>query len=142
MLKINILSIGKTKHPWLISALAEYTKRLTSTATIKWVLVKNLHELEAAVLKESSPISLDPRGLSCTSPEFAALIHKEMVKQGSRLTFVIGSDEGLSEAIKNHSSCLLSLSPLTFTHQMTRLILIEQLYRAFEIQKGSPYHKY
>ena len=141
MLKIKVLSIGKIKHSWLHDAIEEYTKRLTPTATIKWVLVKNLHELESAALKESSPISLDPQGVSCTSEAFSERIQKEMIKQGSRLTFVIGGDEGLSPPIKKHSSFLLSLSRLTFTHQITRLILLEQLYRAFEIQKGSPYHK-
>ena len=141
MLKIKVLSIGKIKHSWLLDAIVEYTKRLTPTATIKWVLVKNLEELERAVLREPAPISLDPQGISCTSTEFSARIQKEMIKQGSRLTFVIGGDGGLSPPIKKHSSFLLSLSSLTFTHQMTRLILLEQIYRAFEIQKGSPYHK-
>ncbi len=141
MLKIKVLSIGKIKHSWLQLALDEYTKRLTKAATVKWILVKNLNDLDTAVLKEPAPISLDPQGISCTSVEFSALIQKEMIKQGSRLTFVIGGDKGLSPAIKAHASILLSLSKLTFTHQMTRLILLEQIYRAFEIQKGSPYHK-
>lgn len=141
MLKIKVLSIGKVKHSWLSIALDEYTKRLTKAATIKWVLVKNLTELEAAVLKEPAPLSLDPEGTMYTSVELSALIQQEMIAQGSRLTFVIGGDEGLSATIKNHSAHIVSLSKLTFTHQMTRLILLEQLYRSLEIQKGSPYHK-
>lgn len=64
-----------------------------------------------------------------------------MEKEGAHLNFVIGGAEGLPPPILNNSLTQISLSPLTFTHQLTRLILLEQLYRAFEIQKGSQYHK-
>lgn len=137
MVKINILSIGKIKHSWLEEALDEYTKRLSPYATINWRLVKNLTELEKAAEKEMRLICLDPKGREQTSEEFSSLIQKE----GSRMCFVIGGDVGLSEMLKKRAAHLLSLSRLTFTHQLTRLILLEQLYRAFEIERGSPYHK-
>ncbi|HAZ15604.1 MAG: hypothetical protein A2Y28_01925 [Chlamydiae bacterium GWC2_50_10] len=141
MVKIKFITLGKTKTTCLETALQEYTKRLHPLATIEWVFHKNLKELERVLKGLPSFIALDSQGFSCNSLQFASLIQKEMRERGPRLTLVIGGDLGLSEAIKKECSLLLSLSPLTFTHQMTRLILLEQLYRAFEINKGSPYHK-
>ena len=141
MFKIKLITIGKTKEAWLDVALQEYTKRLSSVATIQWVLVKNLKELERSADSLKPFICLDPQGISCTSEAFSKLLHQELIKRGSRLTLLIGGDEGLPPSLKDKASLLLSLSLLTFTHQMTRLILLEQLYRSFEIARGSPYHK-
>lgn len=136
MIKVKIFSIGKTKESWLEEALQEYTKRLKSTATFEWLWAKNNDQLIEWVESEDSVICLDPNGKLMTSEQFANLVEKG----GSRLSFVIGGAEGLPEKLKKNYF-LLSLSPLTLTHQMTRLLLIEQIYRAFEIKKGSQYHK-
>lgn len=137
MIKIRVLSIGKNKEDWLDSALADYTERLKRTAKIEWLFVETNADLEKKV--EGHTIALDPQGKLCTSEQFSDFLIKEVEKGGSRLTFIIGGPEGLPPSLKKLP--LISLSPLTFTHQMARLILIEQIYRAFEIDRGSPYHK-
>lgn len=137
MIKIRILSIGKNKENWLDEALKDYADRLKRTAKIEWAWVENEIELEKRI--DGHTIALDPQGRQMNSEQFSAFLMKEVEKGGARLTFVIGGAEGLSPALKKHT--LISLSPLTFTHQMARLILIEQIYRAFEIDRGSPYHK-
>jgi 23S rRNA (pseudouridine1915-N3)-methyltransferase len=141
MYKLKILSIGKTKESWLEDALQEYTKRLKSSMTFEWIFAKNLEELENLAEKTSSYIALDPQGIQLSSVAFAKQLHRSLLEGGSRLCFVIGGAEGLSSKIKLKASLLISLSTLTFTHQLTRLILLEQIYRATEIEKGSSYHK-
>ncbi|MBS0648374.1 MAG: 23S rRNA (pseudouridine(1915)-N(3))-methyltransferase RlmH [Verrucomicrobia bacterium] len=141
MIKIKILTIGKSKENWLQEALAEYEKRLRPFCTFEWILAKNDVQLEEFSKKEGKFIALDPQGKSMTSEKFAAWLSKAAINYHSRLAFVIGGAEGLSPALKAQSSFLWSLSPLTFTHQITRLILLEQIYRAYEINRGSDYHK-
>ncbi|MCB1072193.1 MAG: 23S rRNA (pseudouridine(1915)-N(3))-methyltransferase RlmH [Chlamydiales bacterium] len=133
MLKLKIITPGKMKEAWLEEALAEYEKRLTGTVSIEWILKE--------VEPESPYICLDPNGTSMSSPEFSKFLYKEWERCGCRLTFVIGGPTGLSPEILRGASHLISLSKLTFTHQHTRLILLEQIYRATQIEKGSDYHK-
>ena len=93
--------------------------------------------------RENEPcIVLDERGSLCDSRQFASLLFKKIEEGGSRVTFVIGCAEGLPSAMKADTAQepLLSLSRLTFTHQMARLLLVEQVYRASEIRRGSKYH--
>ena len=141
MIKVKVLSIGKNKHSWLEPALEDYEKRLKGYMSIEWLFFKNDEEMLKAIDKEKNIICLDPKGDSYTSEEFSIRIEKLLTFNGASLTFCIGGSDGLPIAIKNRAKELLSLSKLTFTHQMTRLILIEQLYRAKEIQDGTPYHK-
>jgi 23S rRNA (pseudouridine1915-N3)-methyltransferase len=141
MIKIKILTIGKNKEAWLHDALAEYEKRLRPFCTFEWILAKNDVQLEEFSKKEGKFIALDPLGKSMTSEKFAEWLSKAAVDYNSRLPFVIGGPEGLSPSLKAQASFLWSLSPLTFTHQATRLILLEQIYRAYEINRGSAYHK-
>jgi 23S rRNA (pseudouridine1915-N3)-methyltransferase len=133
MLKIKIISPGKIKEPWLKAALAEYEKRLTGTVSIDWTL------------KEISPdapyICLDPNGKSFTSPAFSKFLYNEWEVCGSCLTFLIGGPDGLSQDILLGARKVLSFSHLTFTHQAIRLLFLEQIYRAIQIEKGTPYHK-
>ena len=140
MLKLKILSIGKTKEKWLEEAVNDYTKRLKSTVQIEYLWAKDTPQLIEWARKESYYICLDPSGKLFSSEEFSQFLSEEWEKGGSRLTLLIGGAEGLPSEIKQ-KSLLISLSPLTFTHQITRLVLIEQIYRAIEIQKGSRYHK-
>jgi 23S rRNA (pseudouridine1915-N3)-methyltransferase len=140
MLKLKIISVGKTKEKWLELALQEYLKRLQPVLHVDYVWAKNDVELIDYAQKEKEYLCLDPAGKKMTSNEFATFFMNKWEEWGSRLTIFIGGAEGLPAIIKkNHD--LVSLSPLTFTHQITRLILIEQIYRAFEIAKGSQYHK-
>lgn len=139
MVKIRILSPGKTKELWLESALQEYIKRLKGRAEIELIHPKNDEHFLELALKEKRLIALDPEGKEFTSEAFSAYLMKEIEAGGATLAFAIGAAEGLPPPLKNFP--LLSLSRLTFTHQFARLLLLEQIYRAFEIDKGSGYHK-
>lgn len=140
MIKIKILSVGKTKEKWLNDACDEYLKRLSPSIQIESSWAKDDAQLIEWSQKEPSYISLDPKGRLFTSEELALFLNQEWEKRGARLTFIIGGAEGLPSEIRQKGH-LISLSPLTFTHQITRLVLIEQIYRTTEICKGSPYHK-
>lgn len=139
MYKLHVLSVGKTKEAWLEEALAEYIKRLGAWATIKFSFVKNDAELEAAVAKEKHVICLDEHGKMFTSEEFSTFLVKELEKGQTHLALVIGSATGLTKALRVYPS--ISLSPMTLTHQMVRLLLVEQLYRGLSIASGGKYHK-
>lgn len=140
MIKLKILSVGKTKEQWLNDAFNEYVKRLSASVHIESVWAKDDAQLIEWARKESFYLCLDPAGRLFTSEELAHFFVQQWEKGGSRLTLIIGGAEGLPTEIKQRG-ILISLSPLTFTHQITRLVLIEQIYRATEIQKGSQYHK-
>ena len=130
MRKIKMISPGKHKELWLIDALAEYEKRLSRDAKIEWLFPKELSSPEEPF------VLLDVQGTPVTSEQFSTLILSK-----PRHTFVIGGPDGPPPALKVTASSRISLSALTFTHQFARLILLEQIYRAFEISKNSSYHK-
>lgn len=140
MYHLRIVSIGKTKEPWLEAACSEYIKRLSQRMTIDFVWLKTDAQLTTALQKEHNVVGLDLAGKALTSEKFAAYIEKSFEKGGSHLTLVIGGPEGLPKEVRD-TYPLISLSPLTMTHQIVRIVLLEQLYRAMEILAGSPYHK-
>jgi 23S rRNA (pseudouridine1915-N3)-methyltransferase len=140
MLKLKIVSIGKTKETWLNEAIDEYIKRLSPILQIEFVLLKNDDQLIDYLKNEPRILCLDAAGKSFTSEQFSSFIQQEFVQGKSRLTMVIGGAEGLPPVLKNNHKTF-SLSPMTMTHQIVRLFLVEQVYRAFEIAKGSKYHK-
>lgn len=119
----------------------EYTKRLKGAIEIHWHLAKDEKALQALLLKEAHFIALDPKGKLFDSEKWSDFFFEQWEKQGCRLLLAIGGAEGFSPEVKKKAAHLLSLSPLTLTHQITRLVLLEQLYRALEIRRGSPYHK-
>ena len=140
MLKLKIVSIGKTKETWLNEAIDEYLKRLSPILQIEFVLLKNDDQLIDYLKNEPRILCLDAAGKSFTSEQFSTFIQQEFIQGKSRLAMVIGGAEGLPSVLKsNHKT--FSLSPMTMTHQIVRLFLVEQIYRAFEIAKGSKYHK-
>lgn len=141
MIKIKVVTIGKNKETWTIEALAEYEKRLKPYCTIEWIIAKNNVQLDEFLMREKKFIALDPQGKTFSSEKFAGWLSKATIQYNSRLTFAIGGPDGFPSSIKSKAAFLWSLSPLTFTHQLTRIILLEQIYRAFEIQRGSQYHK-
>ena len=129
-MRIKIISPGKHREPWLIAALAEYEKRLSHTIRLEWVFPKELKPL-------TEPYCLlDVKGKSLTSESFSSYL-----QSAPHHTFVIGGAEGPPKEILESATTRISLSPLTLTHQMVRLLLIEQIYRGLEIAKGSAYHK-
>lgn len=139
MLKVKIFTIGKCKDTWLQEALAEYEKRLSREIEIEWVLAKNNEELAAKI---TAPwVALDVQGELVDSPQLSTKLMKLFEQHGSRLNFLIGGSDGIEKPLLDKSIWRWSLSPLTLTHQMTRLVLLEQLYRALEIKAGSAYHK-
>ena len=142
--RVNIVSVGKAgrDEAWVTSAIAVYTTRLRSILDVQTTFVKDDNALTAAVRKSSGGVLvLDERGKQCTSVEFAERLFTQLDDGGSRLSFFIGGAAGLPDALKQDRSILLSLGPLTFPHQVARLLLVEQIYRATEIRKGSGYHK-
>lgn len=140
MLKLKIISVGKIKEAWLETAIQDYLKRLRPFVLIEFIWAKDDQQLVELAKKEPLAICLDPAGMLMTSEQLSSFLEQSWEKGGSRLALVIGGAEGLPAELRKHFP-LLSLSPLTLTHQITRLVLIEQIYRAIEIQKGSRYHK-
>lgn len=146
-IKIRIVGRKSGGEKWLDSSYSTYETRLKSTnlqVTTQWH--KNDEELMKNIDSDGSKnhviVLLDPLGKMCTSEKFSESMYKWLEEGGSRLTFVIGGAEGLPDEIKsNYGSRMLSLSALTFTHQFARILLMEQIYRASEIKKGSGYHK-
>lgn len=141
MFKIKILTLGKVKEEWLENALTEYEKRLSRICTIHWVLAKDKNRLKRLCEKESFFIALAPNGKNYTSKSFSQKLSMQLQTQHSSLAFLIGGIDGIDTGLLKKAYDIWSLSALTFTHQIARLILLEQIYRAFEIQKGSKYHK-
>lgn len=141
MYKLKIFSIGKNKESWLIQALEDYSKRLRPILSIEWIFVKEEIQLLQLLKKESKILALDVHGKMYSSKEFSTWLIKSFEKEGGRLNFVIGGPEGFSNNLRSTIQEFICLSPLTFTHQMARLIFVEQVYRAFEIERGSHYHK-
>lgn len=141
MFKIKVFTIGKCKEAWLEEALSDYEKRLHREVTVEWILCKDDKGLSAQAEREDSYIALDPKGMALTSERLSRELSSYFSQNGPRLSLFIGGADGLTEAVRKKAKALWSLSPLTFTHQMTRLILLEQIYRAFEIAKGSQYHR-
>lgn len=135
MLKVKIYTIGRCKETWLAEALSEYDKRMKGRLELEWLLAKDDAQLVEWTKLEPNLIALDPKGELMESETFS----RKLIQAGARISFVIGGAEGLPLAISAKSRW--SLSPLTFTHQIARLILAEQIYRALEIDRGSPYHK-
>lgn len=135
-----IYSIGKNKELWLEEAFKEYLYRLRGRIQIEVVWMKNDQQLVKALKKEVNIVALDAQGQQFTSEKFALFFFERMEAAKGRLAFVIGGAEGLPLELKN-SLMLISFSPMTFTHQIIRLVLIEQVYRSYEIARGSPYHK-
>ncbi|MCB1113836.1 MAG: 23S rRNA (pseudouridine(1915)-N(3))-methyltransferase RlmH [Chlamydiia bacterium] len=135
-MKLKLFSVGKTKEAWLQAAIEEYQKRLQGDFEIK--LFKDRYKLKEACDKEKRLVLLDPSGKVFTSEQFSEFLMKELELGGASLTFVIGDADGLPEGLEGAK---VSLSKMTFTHQIARLVLVEQVFRAFEIEKGSKYHK-
>ena len=155
-MKIKLIVIGKTKSKFLLDGENEYQKRLKHYCKFSELIIpdiKNARKLSKKELKEKEGnlileslknsdyvILLDDKGLALTSIEFSELLNKKMVSSTNELIFIIGGAFGFSESVYKRADAKLSLSKMTFSHQMTRLIFKEQLYRAFTILKGEKYH--
>lgn len=151
-MKIVILSVGKKNDSSLESAISDYSERLNRALPVSWELLPpSGFEEPKARLTESAAIMaklkpsdvvwlLDERGKQLTSPALAAQINVLQYQGVQRLMFVIGGAYGVDDALRARANVTWALSELVFPHQLVRLMLAEQLYRATEINRGSGYH--
>lgn len=160
MLNIKIICVGKLKEKFWAAAAAEYVKRLGSLCHLEIEELPESRlpaepseaEIEAALKKEGDSIALRIpagavtvalciEGKEMDSVRFSQFLELCAVKGRSRICFVIGGSMGLSESVKENADLKMSMSPMTFPHHLARIMLLEQLYRGFQIQSGSKYHK-
>ena len=159
-MKITLLTVGKIKEKYWREALAEYSKRLSryckleilevadektseeaSKAMGEAVLEKEGERLLKLIKEDAYVITLEIQGKTLTSEAFGEKIEQLGVTGISHIQFVIGGSIGLSKKVRERSDYALSFSPMTFPHQLMRVVLLEQIYRGFRIVKGEPYHK-
>lgn len=155
---IKVIAVSKIKEPYIIEGINEYLKRLSGLCTLKikeveaqkikpTVQLDQIKAIEAQkisqlIAKDSYTVALDENGKQFSSLKLAELIDFTITNSGkTEINFIIGGANGLSSEIINKADLVWSLSKLTFPHQLVRLILLEQLYRAFKINVNEPYHK-
>lgn len=155
-MKITLLTVGKTDRDWVKQGLDLYMSRLkhyipfTLTEIPELKNVSSLSESQIKtkegelILKQLRPsddvILLDEKGKQYSSIEFSRLIQDKMTYSGRDIVFVIGGAYGFAPEVYDRAASKISLSKMTFSHQMVRTIFVEQIYRAFTIMKGEPYH--
>ncbi len=155
-MKIVLIAIGKTDASYFAEALKEYTGRLVHYLPFEtcWIPdIRNVKNMNESQQKEKEgelilkmlqpgdyPVLLDDKGKEFTSMQFAAYIEKKMHTVAKRLVFIIGGPYGFSEKVYSAAREKISLSKMTFSHQMIRVIFAEQLYRAMTILNNEPYH--
>lgn len=159
-MNITIIAVGKLKEKYLKQGIEEYLKRLgpyakvqikevadekapenMSEAEIQNVKQKEGERILSQVSQDTYVITLEIDGKMLTSEKFAAKLDELATYGKSKIAFVIGGSVGISDDVEKRSDLALSFSKLTFPHQMMRMILLEQVYRAFRIMRGEPYHK-
>ena len=145
MIKVNVVCVGKIKEQFYRSAVEEYAKRLSRFCAFTVTEIaecKTLEEEGEKILRAAKgyKIALCIEGVKLSSTALALRV-KELCDKGEEITFIIGSSEGLAQSVKNAADFKLSFSDMTFPHQLMRVILSEQIYRAFMINNGSEYHK-
>lgn len=159
-MRFAVISVGKIKDGYLQDGVNDYLKRLRpymnteliegleektppspSEAAVKAVVEKEGRQILARLKDGDFVIALDARGSSLSSEGLAGFMQEKMNQGFSRLVWIIGGSHGLSPEVLARADYTLSLSKMTFLHQMTAMILLEQIYRGFKILKGEPYHK-
>lgn len=159
-MKIKIVTVGKLKEKYLKDGIAEYSKRISRFAKLEMIEladektpdkaseIENQKILETEGARILSKVGerdfvlvLAIEGKTFSSEEFSKQLEEASIKGYSTLTFIIGGSLGLEPSVKNRANLSVSFGRLTLPHQLMRLVLVEQIYRAFTIQQGSPYHK-
>lgn len=159
-MKISIISVGKLKEKYLKQGIEEYIKRLGPYASVEIQEVsdekapENLSEAQMEEVKQKEGerilskvgqdthvITLEIEGKMVSSEKLAEQLDQLATYGKSKIAFIIGGSLGLSDEVKSRSDFALSFSKMTLPHQLMRLILLEQVYRAFKINRGEPYHK-
>lgn len=159
-MKISILCVGKIKESFYRQAIDEYAKRLSkyckfevvevvdektpdtaSAAQVDQIKEKEANRLLEKIKEDAYVFTLEIKGKRFTSESFSECIDKITIQGNSHLIFIIGGSLGLHEKVLKRSNQAISFSDMTFPHQLMRVILAEQIYRAFRIMKNEPYHK-
>ncbi len=159
-MNIHIITVGKVREKYLKLGIQEFEKRLSSYCKLTFSELmdeqapEQLNEKELLSVKKKEGerilnkikqdhyvIALDIKGTSWSSEQFADELRSLSFQGKNQLTFIIGGSNGLSEEVLKRANQKLSFSKMTFPHQLMKLILLEQIYRAFKIQRGEPYHK-
>lgn len=159
-MKIKVVTVGKLKEKYLKDGIAEYSKRISRFAKLEMIELADEKTPDRASESENQKILeiegqrilskvgdrdfvivLAIEGKMFSSEEFSKHLEEASIKGFSTLTFIIGGSLGLSSSVKNRANLSVSFGRLTLPHQLMRLVLAEQIYRAFTIQQGSPYHK-
>jgi 23S rRNA (pseudouridine1915-N3)-methyltransferase len=142
LVKLKIAWIGKTKEPAIQSLTDEYLKRIGRYVPVEGVSLKDEAALKGLDGSKTRPytILLDSRGKQMSSEELARFLGDYQDRNPLPLAFVIGPANGFSDEIRESASLLLSLGKMTLAHELARVVLLEQVYRAFTILKGHPYH--
>jgi 23S rRNA (pseudouridine1915-N3)-methyltransferase len=160
MQKVTILCVGKLKEKFYADAVAEYAKRLSrhckleivelpesrlsddpSPAEIRQALSAEAETIRSKLPKGTALIAMCIEGQELSSPALAEAMNDFAVGGASSLTFLIGGSVGLAEDLKREAQLRLSMSPMTFPHHLARIMLLEQIYRAYQILSGTKYHK-
>jgi 23S rRNA (pseudouridine1915-N3)-methyltransferase len=148
---IRIIAIGKGHGSWIVQGIERYEKRLKRPFDVSWILLPHsARDGNGARTEESERILqhndlgdfvvlLDEKGRLVDSPALSRIL-LEPLDRSKRITIIIGGAYGVDERVRQRADIVWSLSPLVFPHQLVRLLLIEQLYRAQEIARGNPYH--
>ena len=155
-MKITLVAVGKTEDKYLIEGIDKYLNRLKHYINFNVLIIpdikntKNLTEAQQKskeaelIAKQINPtdviILLDEKGKKHSSVSFANYLNKQMIGSVQHLIFIIGGPYGFDETLYKRANTSISLSDMTFSHQMVRLFFVEQLYRAFSILKNEPYH--
>lgn len=150
---LRLILVGRTEKGHVSEGLAHYGERIARSGPFATVVLPEAgkgdpafksrwegEKILAAVQPGEVFVVLDERGKLLTSPAFAAQLGKWRDSGRHRIAFVVGGAYGLSDAVRERADLVLSLSPMTFPHQLVRVLFVEQLYRALAILKGSPYH--
>lgn len=159
-MRLQVLLIGKVKEKYLHAGMSEYLKRLgpyarvdviqlsdeavpdrAAPADIARIQAREAERLLRALDPAAYLVALDLRGTQLSSEEFAAFLDQRALQGDSSIAFAIGGSTGLAPAVLQQARLRLSLGPMTFPHQMVPMLLLEQVYRAFRINRREPYHK-
>ena len=153
-MKLMLRWIGKTRNPHLAALLGDYLARIGGLADLTLSEVKAVEFQDAAravaaedrqllrgLGRDDFLIAMDPQGQPLNSESFAQVIADRREHSLKRMVFVLGGPNGLSQAVRNRSHRVISLSSMTFSHEIARLVLLEQIYRAFTLVHRIPYHK-
>ncbi|HHX49639.1 MAG TPA: 23S rRNA (pseudouridine(1915)-N(3))-methyltransferase RlmH [Clostridiales bacterium] len=149
-MKINVVAVGNIKQKYFVEAIKEYEKRISRYAKLNIIEVKEFGDNEKTLLQEEQGILknlkgkvilLDLEGDDISSTELADLFENSLVSGDSEITFVIGGSRGVSKNVKDAIPNKIRFGKVTYPHQLMRVILLEQIYRALSINAGSDYHK-